>query len=432
MFKGKKTKYMLSVLCTTLVIVQSCQMAMASKTITLNLESREINGSVIDQSRNFIIVPNAEKLGINKEIKIKPSEELIEEGEVTTIQGEYNENGELVIDITQLGPAHSLPSGTYVIAAQSGRKNLVTKFNYNAPRVIKGILEVPVPSSESELAESAGNTNEISNAIVSINNAKTRKAIEAIKPVLIPGSQVVEVTENGKITKNQYQVIAEIPGNLIKELSTFELKAQLDAPTTKGTKRVTLSTLGNIDENNEDNVISNIKINAATTTALNIINATKDKVKELNGESSDLSNTKETFDSITNLLSEVNNAETIDLAIKDTKTLIKGKSKDLFATLVNYVKTSPSITSLDQASKVTIDISFDSSLESKNDENKPDLSGENVISLLDVVKNMNGLDSGKEGAELINSFIEKLTNLPEKTDKTALEVNSKSKTLATI
>lgn len=419
-------------MCVSLLVLQNCQSAFATKrTLSLNIESREINGSVIDKSKNKIIVPRAEKLGISPEIRIKAANE--KDADAITIPGTFNENGELEIDISKLGPANSIPTGEYYIAATSGRKRLVTKFTYRAPKIIKGVVEVPVPDPNSEIARQLeSSTNEVANAIISVNNVKTRKAIEGIKPIVIPGSQIVESTDNGTIRKNTYQVIAEIPGNILKDLSLFEVKAEVNAPTSKGIKRVTLKTLAKIDKrDSENNIVSNININAETTAALNIVDSAISGIKEKVGENAEILSPEATFNKVKELLAENDPSPTIDLALKSTKKSIKANSKELFNTLYAFIESSPSIASKEDVSDITVGIKLDTD-PTTTDANEI-ASAENDDSYISLVDVINGLeDSGEmvadSATEMVDNFIEKISEI--KKDATAYI--QKEETIATL
>ncbi|MBI1858362.1 MAG: hypothetical protein HYR97_04530, partial [Candidatus Melainabacteria bacterium] len=145
MRKNKRLNSFLAILCSILILGYSTPGAFAKKTrVTLKLRSTEVNASVIDPSKNVLTIESASNLDTT--VSIKPSKRTLKNGKPVNIEGELNDDGNLEVDLSALGPANLIPSGDYIVLARQGKKKLKATFNYNAPTLLVGRLIVPVPA----------------------------------------------------------------------------------------------------------------------------------------------------------------------------------------------------------------------------------------------------------------------------------------------
>ena len=84
---------------------QNCNLVYAKNVIALSLKTTEVIGSVVDKLKNIVVIPNARSLGIKTTVSVQPTKDTLVSAKPVKIDGNYAEDGSLVIDLTKIGTA---------------------------------------------------------------------------------------------------------------------------------------------------------------------------------------------------------------------------------------------------------------------------------------------------------------------------------------
>lgn len=122
----------------SLFFALSTTISHAKKALGLMLESSVINASLLDSSKNTLVIENSK--GLKKAVLVMPKDGS---SKSVKIQGNL-QDGKLVVDLNKLGAADELKQGSYLVIAKRGGKKLTAEFELNPPTLIVSKLSVPV------------------------------------------------------------------------------------------------------------------------------------------------------------------------------------------------------------------------------------------------------------------------------------------------
>ena len=347
MLISRTFRFLLSILFSILLLEQNCQVVFSKgpskRKVTLKLQATEINASVVDPSKNILVIQEAS--GLSPTVVVKPTKKTLKNGKAVTIEGEIKGN-DLLVDLSALGPANFIPSGEYTITTTNGKKKLKALFNFNAPSLIIGKLRVPVPDptgtikarilkyqkSGSEPANNELPAETVPDAVVGIYD-ENHELIGGTISVSAPGEQTLD--KNGNPI-NSYKILTEIPGDKIGEFPYAIIKAQVDAETASGKiESIILDAIAFPDDINSSNIIPDIDINTASTTATNFITAALTEVTNTVQDTN--ISLKGSYNAAEEIAAPVI-ANTIDQALEGTKAAYQAGSTDLYKNVYDDLK----------------------------------------------------------------------------------------------
>ena len=212
---------------------------------TLKLEPQEVNASIVDISKNRVVILDADTLGLSDTVFIKPLPQTLVNGRAVKVKG-ILKDGRLEVPLTTLGQPNLIPTGEYFIIAKSRKKILKAKFRYNAPTLIINKLQIPVPVSDEKLAriirhQTIGNSEAVNSelggkqkATIIIHNSKDMKnPAEGTTPIEIELTPEVRPTENGNALFYTADTFSELPKG-VDAGKTPIIEARFKVPVIKG------------------------------------------------------------------------------------------------------------------------------------------------------------------------------------------------------
>ena len=349
MRKHKVLYPLVSVLLSLLLIGLNSQIAFAAKKAILSLRSADINASIVDPAKNILKIQNG--ASIDPKVTVKPTKKTLKNGRPVAVTGEVNDEGDLEVDLSALGPANLIPSGEYIVNAKQGKRKLSGKFNYNAPTLIIGKLQVPLPDSTGAVKarilrkQTTGEetipeeTSDIPDANCALYDPLTQEPIEDVPTVAVPGTEALD--ENGNPIVS-YQLLYEIPYNIANDpenpVENPVIRASTTAETSTGeTQEITLSAVAFPEDASANNVISNVVVNAASDSAADIITAALVESENKLG-SSDIP-LKATYEqTVATIEPAIESASTIDQALKSAETAVAVGSTDIYKGIYEDLK----------------------------------------------------------------------------------------------
>ncbi len=220
----KMSSLMFSFFFSLMLLVTQSSLAIYAKGIVqppLTLERTTINASVVDPEKNLLKVTNAADL--NPVVSIKPDKKTLANGKAVKIEGTI-EGGNLVIDLTKLGPANLLPKGKYILNASRGTTKLRATFEIIPPTLIIGKLKIPVPASGENLArlkyQVASGTAPSKSATITLHTRnKLGEIAEGTKGITVNSNRVIEINEVTQKEQafDEYQYVQELPADANKK-----------------------------------------------------------------------------------------------------------------------------------------------------------------------------------------------------------------------
>jgi len=138
----------LSLLLSVLLLTQCFQSVVDAKPVNkhpkksskLLLRSAKINGSVIDKSRNLLVIKDA--VGLSNIVYIKHTKKRKPvKGDGIPLQATLN-GCDLEINLEKIAPISFLPNGKYIVTATRGTQKLRAKFRLRSPKLAGGLFRV--------------------------------------------------------------------------------------------------------------------------------------------------------------------------------------------------------------------------------------------------------------------------------------------------
>ena len=312
-----------------LLISQNYQAVFAKSTVqALPLEKTTINASVVDLSNNLLRITNGADL--NPLVSIKPDKTTLANGKAVKIQGTI-ENGNLVIDLTRLGPANLLPKGRYIVIASRGRTKLRATFE------IIGKLKIPVPASGENLArlkyQIASGTAISQEATVVLHEGQDFTNIASGSKGI--KTKLTQVTENNEFTGKeevswQGQYIQEVNGETKTSAKNKPLfvEAVFNAQTSEGGEETQTSFSAPIvlsKTNSKTNINNDNTLSPGSTAISKFIGAAyalnEDNIEE-SGSSSPNYNFDKAITDLKDQFGDIGENKTIGQGYEDVETIL--------------------------------------------------------------------------------------------------------------
>ena len=110
------------------------------KSSKLLLRTDKINGSVINKSRNVLVIKDA--IGLSNIVYIKHVKKKVhKKGDGVPLQATLN-GCDLEINLEKIAPISFLPNGKYIVTAIRGNQKLRAKFRLRSPKLAGGLFRV--------------------------------------------------------------------------------------------------------------------------------------------------------------------------------------------------------------------------------------------------------------------------------------------------
>lgn len=340
-FLLKKTA--LCILCLSLSFLPSHS---APKMNNIEISPLNINGSIIDQSKNTIIILKAKKLNLQKEVILKNKDSK----EKYNLSGIFTANGDLEINLIDIGFEELLKSSSFTIAATDGRKKYANKFSYIAPIIVRGFIEIPTKTKEVNL----------SNANISIHDPLTKKRFNEINTIVSKGEIKTTLVNSKPFSRLIYPLFAEIPGSLKKKQNIFEVRAEFLTSVHNQNKLISLSTYIDLKNllNKNHNILQDIKLSTSTSIAVNLTSSTLDELKKNFGNGSHIPEFYELYLNLSRIFSDADVGIDAQNSMEKVKYILSDEKEKLFAYIVNFINDSKYITNQTDAVKIASDIYF--------------------------------------------------------------------------
>ena len=287
----------LSLLLSVLLIGQCFQVTAHAKGIKkhskksskLLLRSAKINGSVINKSKNILVIKNAVDLSNIVYIKhIKKNKR--KKGLGIPLQATLN-GCDLEINLEKIAPISFLPNGKYIVTATRGDKKIRAKFRLRSPKLAGGLFRVfknpnvkltstlrqQLISSNSTTTGGLASTGTISSSSGEIISATANEEIiirtfdykdptvEITPPTV---TSLAEVSTNNGITIQKNDFVTEfypdqagiVTGEISENGTNFELSAIIS---NDYNDNASTSSSGNVSNNSEVEAGSDLQVKAS-------------------------------------------------------------------------------------------------------------------------------------------------------------------------